>query len=442
MKTQVNASALELLTCWKEFSANQVDAGEISLQSILAGSDPLSVYERFDTIQDGNYKISEDVIDAPIDLAESVASKTQQDFIDAGNPLNHSDVRKNKKELFIQKAYRYAIDYYAHILSSHFISGQIPKSGIALAFSEGCLHCYVIEYSIEYRRPEIHFAGRLAKPSGLMSIESISTLRGAHARNAAKRFFTSGHKVIIHRDVLTHVDRRYDNDVFGPTIDTLILADHACEVSNHQTVSRILEVGCGNGHILSCLTVASGANTPTAHYWDINPHSVLCTGRNLSANVQRHEIGQIASLGFVGAFDPSVVNQTYDLIVCNPPYIAEETDEEDRDTRRFGAAVSGVSLIYQMLNDCYDMLTACGRVLMMISSASLILDRIRSDERWLLAPLGPADGIKVPFDVEAVLIDQNRLDELIQSKGIFPNADQGYDHILFPIELSKKGEQQ
>ena len=102
-----------------------------------------------------------------------------------------------------------------------------------------------------------------------------------------------------------------------PRPDTETLIEHALKFLRQKPTSRVLDLGTGSG----CIAVTLALECPQACIWacDISSQA-LCVAKHNS-----HTLGAAVSFiesDWFGAFE----NETFDLIVSNPPYI-EEADE-------------------------------------------------------------------------------------------------------------------
>jgi release factor glutamine methyltransferase len=94
--------------------------------------------------------------------------------------------------------------------------------------------------------------------------------------------------------------------VYPPMEDTFLLLGSL----RPRAGERALEMGCGTG-LISCHLAAAGTELTAA---DINPHAVECTRENLRRN------GLSGLVKESDLFD--AVDERFDLIVFNPPYLA------------------------------------------------------------------------------------------------------------------------
>lgn len=114
--------------------------------------------------------------------------------------------------------------------------------------------------------------------------------------------------------------------------------------------SRILDVGCGSG--AGGLLAADRTESPRIVMNDINPRALRFAAVNAAA--ADHEIEP--ALGDALASSEG----DYDLIVCNPPYLVDETARVYRD----GGERLGRALAVRIVEESLGRLTAGGRLLL------------------------------------------------------------------------------
>lgn len=122
---------------------------------------------------------------------------------------------------------------------------------------------------------------------------------------------------------------RIDRRVFNPVthLSGVAMAHHLPQFVDAG--SSVLDVGTGCGILAGTAANTAGSVVAT----DINPHAV----RNAQANL----VGRPVDVREGDLFAP-VGTERFDLIVCNPPYLIEESGDSALASpdflRRFGAA--------------------------------------------------------------------------------------------------------
>ncbi|MFQ5655376.1 MAG: peptide chain release factor N(5)-glutamine methyltransferase [Planctomycetota bacterium] len=112
--------------------------------------------------------------------------------------------------------------------------------------------------------------------------------------------------------------------VLVPRPETELLVDWACELLSGRMGSlRIAEVGTGSG----CVSIAIALELPGAeiHATDISPDALDVA----AANVRRHHLQDRIHLHEGDLLDP--LSGLFDLILCNPPYVARGDPRIDPD---------------------------------------------------------------------------------------------------------------
>lgn len=320
-------------------------------------------------------------------------------------------------------------------------TGKIPQEGGLIAFISGSSKCVVYEYQFLGALAQLRPLAVIRDPKSLFDFWSeIELVPDAAAKNALKKIVASGHKLVYHRGVLVHVDRRSEYKVFGPTIDTIVLAEVMTQClleASHVAVGSAIEVGCGNG-LVSAVLVRNCNVLETLVATDIDFASLTCTEKNCGFVLEG--LTRKPELVYLGAaFRPSRFRQKFDLCVCNPPYIPvppnahHATPERFRINRR---ATGGTNLLLSMARNIAQIVKPCGTLAMITSGLSL-------DEFKAAIPMGyeikqplGKHGIDAVFDVDAVVGDDEWLAFLINERGL-KKRGQLYEHALHALIITR-----
>jgi len=108
-------------------------------------------------------------------------------------------------------------------------------------------------------------------------------------------------------------------DVLVPRPDTEILVETVLKLFGRRERVRILEIGTGSGAI--SVALASELERASITATDSSPKALEVAGRNAANN----DVGERISFLCGDLFEP--VRGIYDIVVSNPPYIAEEEFE-------------------------------------------------------------------------------------------------------------------
>jgi len=134
--------------------------------------------------------------------------------------------------------------------------------------------------------------------------------------------------------------------------------------------SRILEIGTGTGAIAAVAAQAGGHVTAT----DINPYAVQCARKTMRLNNLQNRVTVLSG----DLFEP-VQNQTFDMILFNPPYFANKASS---GIAQAWSAGPQFELIVRFLSGAHQVLAKGGRIQILFSSATalpMILQMIRKE---------------------------------------------------------------
>jgi release factor glutamine methyltransferase len=151
-------------------------------------------------------------------------------------------------------------------------------------------------------------------------------------------------------------------------IETVLeLATIPAAEGRKNAAHRIVDVGTGSGCI--ALALAKELRHAEIHATDISP-AALEVAR---ANAARHQLEshiQFREADLLAGFE----NNSFDFIVCNPPYVGEsEVDEVQLEVRKFEprnavfAGPTGVEVIARLIPQAYAALSPGGWLVMEIS---------------------------------------------------------------------------
>jgi len=317
------------------------------------------------------------------------------------------------------------------------LNSEIPQSGGLLVFVGGLSKCLIMRYEMVGETATLQAVGIVQDPKSVFDFWGAIDQVDMKTRDELKTILASGHKLVVHRGILVHVDRLRDFDVFGPSIDTLVLAEILSQEifeSKQLRCETAMEIGCGNG----LLTAAIASNCESIRELfaiDTSFSAVSCTQRNVFSSGRFITRPQKLSVYLVaGPFRPSLINRRFDLVVCNPPYIPLPPTmmTETSQVADYFQAVGGTSLIQTVLESVHILLRPGGKLLLMASSLSLkeTLSLIPNDCK-VFTPLGEK-GLEVIFDVYAVLKRPEWVQYLRESCGLIQQGNL-YFHTLHPI---------
>ena len=134
--------------------------------------------------------------------------------------------------------------------------------------------------------------------------------------------------------------------IYNPEEDSFLLLKHVKEYAK----GKVLDVGTGSG----ILAEEALKYTKDVLAVDINEESIkLCKGKNINA---------IKSDLF------SNVNERFDLIIFNPPYLPEDRLEDEETKRTVSGGKAGYELIERFIKESGNYLNNSGKILLLFSS--------------------------------------------------------------------------
>lgn len=442
-----DSSTHPLVRMWHTFRDNERPVpGGIPLPDHLQnGVDYLSLVSNDDFERFIEAQLANDEVRAKIGFGDVIGWLTSASSNKPSAALKIRDLPQHrllKLPIFLDRLRSSIWKGLSDLIENVHAGGLLPDSGSVLYFTEQLTHCYIVSYHLHYDRPVIEILDRIDSPRGIAQLEAFPNLRTHRARNRAKNYLTSGQKFIVQNGVTTHVDRRLDKSVFGPTIDTLLLADILVHDQKISEVRSFLEIGCGNGHITSTIAGVY-PNLSSLVAYDINEYATACTVRNVRANLRYLkkstpdclEDFMVACSKFTG----NDLKQKFDLVVCNPPYVSHPPADVENFAENFGDAVGGTSLIETILANLSELLNPRGRLLLMVSSVTQIKVEDHLPAEFVVAPSPDhPSGLSVPFEVEQVLDQRDWIDHLKGRESVATDPAGRYTHTLLPLWIERR----
>lgn len=148
--------------------------------------------------------------------------------------------------------------------------------------------------------------------------------------------------------------RGLDTQVYAPAEDSHLLAKAAVE--EVAPTDDVLDAGTGSGFIAETIATETGA---TVIGTDINPHACQAAA-DRGVETLRADL--------VAPFAPA----TFDVVVCNPPYLPEEPAASFDDWMHVALAggASGQAVINRLLEEVNRVLRPDGIVLVLVSTVT------------------------------------------------------------------------
>ena len=317
---------------------------------------------------------------------------------------------------------------------------RLPRTGVVLAFVDALGLCLVVDYRFVEQVPSLRVVEAIGSPRSVFDVVDALIERPHETRTELRRMLQSSHRLVWHRDVLVHVDRREEPNVFGPSIDTLHLAELIAEkiatLPIDEQPKRVLELGTGSG-FLTAAFLRNVAGTERVTGVELDSASAFCTDRNWRINTSDlPEVRDRKGALVVGPYRSDLLAGCFDFVVCNPPYIPEypASVAAEREEGRRGA-VAGLELLDHLLAESGSLVCPGGQMLVLVSSVTprdyvAPPDGFEADWLW-----GEA-GIPVLFEVEEVFAQPAWLDRLRRAGGLDVSGPY-YEHRLHAVAMTR-----
>ena len=318
--------------------------------------------------------------------------------------------------------------------------GRLPVTGAVLAFVDGLDVCLIVDYRFVGDVTSLRVINAIDSPRTVFDVADALLRLPHETRTEFKRMFQSSHRLVWHRDILIHVDRREEPLVFGPSIDTLhvaeLIVNRYAAVPPNEQPARVLELGTGSG-LLTASVLRNISGTLQLAGVEIDPVAAFCTHRNWQVNTDDLPgvLDRKAAL-VVGPFRPQLLAGSYDLVICNPPYIPNDPAEARaaQETGRHGA-VANLELLDGLLGASAKLVNPGGSILLVVSSVTppayvQAPDGFTADWVW------GEDGMSVHFEVEEVFSRPGWLQRLLDAGGLTLSGDY-YEHRLHAVWLTR-----
>jgi release factor glutamine methyltransferase len=161
----------------------------------------------------------------------------------------------------------------------------------------------------------------IAHPERRLTAQEAARIAALHARRVAGEPFAQ----LVGRAGFHTLDLEITADVLIPRADTETLVDAVLE-RLPQTPLRGLDLGCGSGAVALALAAARPSWSLVAV--DLSPEACALTRRN----AERLGLDERVEVRCGNWYEP-VAGACWDLIVSNPPYVADADPELEADVR-------------------------------------------------------------------------------------------------------------
>jgi release factor glutamine methyltransferase len=156
--------------------------------------------------------------------------------------------------------------------------------------------------------------------------------------------------------------------VLIPRPDTETLVVEILDLAKPLTAPRILDIGTGSG----CIAIAAAVNQTTAQITATDASDAALTVAR--ENAQKHQVLDRINFRSGDLFGPIEQEELFDIIVSNPPYIADHEKETlQNDVRKYEpyealfAGPSGFELLFRLIDEAPSHLVEGGTLLLEIS---------------------------------------------------------------------------
>ena len=121
--------------------------------------------------------------------------------------------------------------------------------------------------------------------------------------------------------------------VLIPRADTEVLVEISLDYLKKQATSKVLELCIGSG----CISVAIAVNNKSCKVWGVDISSIALEYSQLNINMHGVNNQVFASKGnMLTGVSENELPESFDLIVCNPPYIStKEVDMLDDSVKKY-----------------------------------------------------------------------------------------------------------
>lgn len=235
----------------------------------------------------------------------------------------------------------------------------------------------------------------IAHPEYELSTEEETRLLKVLQRRAKREPFQH----ITGKQEFYGLDFEVTRDVLIPRPETEMIVENAVELLPAN--SKFCEVGIGSGCI--SISILHNIETVIAIGLDISANALQIAKKN----AQKHEVSDRIKLKISDVFEV-LQNETFDLIVSNPPYIPRQDfaalQPEVRDFEPINALTdgkNGLSIIKKIINDAPYFLRSHGVLLMEIGfNQATEVKEMFSPKKWQSIEILP-DLQNIPRMVKA-----------------------------------------
>jgi len=190
--------------------------------------------------------------------------------------------------------------------------------------------------------------------------------------------------LVGHREFFS-LDFQVTPAVLIPRPDTETLVVELLDVAKPLSAPRILDVGTGSG----CIAIAAAVNHPTAQITATDANdAALAVARE---NARQHRVVERIAFRSGDVFAPVEQDEPFDIVVSNPPYIAEHEKETlQNDVRKYEphealiSGPSGLEVLFRLIDEAPRHLAPAGTLMLEISpeQSKAVAGRMDSSGRF------------------------------------------------------------
>ena len=221
----------------------------------------------------------------------------------AGNPPPQSNANGESTEWTVRRILDWTID---HLRKNGSESPRLDAE-ILLAHARGC------------QRIELY-----TRYDEVMTDQQRAIMRDLVRRRAKAEPVAY---LVGHREFFS-LSFEVNSDVLIPRPETETLVLEAIEIANELKAARILEIGTGSG----CIAVSIAKQCPGATIVTVDVSEAATSVAR--RNAQKHGVADRIEFRQGSVFDPIGVDERFDMLVSNPPYVcSHEITELSADVR-------------------------------------------------------------------------------------------------------------
>lgn len=161
------------------------------------------------------------------------------------------------------------------------------------------------------------------------------------------------------------IEIKTTDNIYKPAEDTY-LAIRSIEGMLVRTKAPILVLDMGTGSGILGIRAAISRNVRHVTFADLNPDAIALARYNVKLN--RGKIN--AACSFVQSDLFSNIEEKFDLIIFNAPYLMHEENDTDMLSKAWDGGPSGVEVAIEFLRNAKHHLNNLGRVILVASSHS------------------------------------------------------------------------